>query len=150
MRAPCPITGEALRWIGTVLWLATCLAGHTRAVSAQDQPPEIVELARALKHDPDLIYEYVLNNIETLPQFGSLKGPLGTLLDGKGTSHDQAELMIALLRQSGFEAYFVYGRIKIKADELTNWLGWTTATAASTARWALGDSPALSIRLGQP
>jgi len=42
-------------------------------------PPEIVELARELKNDPDLIYQYVHDNIEFSPLFGVLKGPLGTL-----------------------------------------------------------------------
>lgn len=80
--------------------------GCPRLAAAQTTPTEIIELARALKYDPDLIYEYVYNNIETLPQYGSLKGPLGALLDGKGTPFDQAELMVALLQEAGFSAAF--------------------------------------------
>ena len=65
-------------------------------------PPEIVAQAAALKNDPDLIYEYVYNNIKTLPMYGSLKGPLGTMLDAAGTPVDQAELMASLLQAAGY------------------------------------------------
>ena len=41
--------------------------------------PSIVELTRALKNDPQLIYEFVYNNIEHVPGFGVAKGALGTL-----------------------------------------------------------------------
>ena len=60
-----------------------------------------------MKGDPDLIFEYVYNNIQTLPMHGSLKGALGALIDGQGTAWDQAELMVLLLRQSGITANFV-------------------------------------------
>jgi hypothetical protein len=50
----------------------------------------IVELARALRNDPDLIYQYVHDNIEFSPLWGYLKGPVGTLLDGRGDAFDQA------------------------------------------------------------
>ncbi len=39
-------------------------------------PNEIVELARALDWNPDLIYEYIHNNIQAIPVYGSLKGRL--------------------------------------------------------------------------
>ncbi|MBW2011657.1 MAG: transglutaminase domain-containing protein, partial [Deltaproteobacteria bacterium] len=71
--------------------------------------PEIEALARGLKNDPDLIYAYVHDHIEHTPIFGSLKGAAATLLDGEGNDFDQASLMIALLRQAGFTANFIYG-----------------------------------------
>ena len=46
----------------------------------------IAELAAALKNDPQLIYEFVANNIEFLPQYGLMKGAWGCLMDGRGTS----------------------------------------------------------------
>src|ERR1700741_2238515 len=48
-------------------------------------PPEIRELARALKNNVDLIYDYVHNNIDTVWMFGLQKGPLGALIDKSGT-----------------------------------------------------------------
>ena len=56
----------------------------TRPALAQ-APAEIVELAKALKNSPDLIFEYVYNNIETLPQYGSLrKGRSGRCSTARG------------------------------------------------------------------
>ncbi|MFO1079346.1 MAG: RHS repeat-associated core domain-containing protein [Reyranellaceae bacterium] len=98
------------------------IADDKRA-EAQGQPSEIVDLARALRNDPDLIFEYVYNNIETVPQYGSLKGVLGTLLDAKGTAFDQAELLMALLQQAGFSPSLAVGQIQLTVDQLTNWLG---------------------------
>lgn len=88
--------------------------------------PEIQELARALRYDPKLIYDYVHNNIDYVPYFGSLKGALLTYLDGSGNDFDQASLMIALLRASGFTtqtAQFVYGTMTIPGSNLANWFG---------------------------
>lgn len=90
---------------------------------------EITELARALQHNPKLIYEYVHNNIDYVPYFGALKGPLATLLDRSGNDFDQASLMIELLRVSGWTARYVYGQMYIPNYNFTdnhdmrNWLG---------------------------
>ncbi|NDZ14879.1 transglutaminase domain-containing protein [Variovorax sp. WS11] len=72
-------------------------------------PASIAELGRSLRHHPDLIYQYVRNTIEYYPVFGSQKGALGAVLDNQATAHDQATLMVELLRASGVEAtrYFV-------------------------------------------
>ena len=70
-------------------------------LSATAATPEITELARALRYDPKLIYDYVHNNIDYVPYFGSTKGATLTYLDGSGNDFDQASLMIALLRASG-------------------------------------------------
>lgn len=96
---------------------AMAVSSDTEATS------EIQELARGLKNDPDLIYEYVHDHIEYTPIYGSLKGATGTLIDGKGNDFDQASLMIALLRQAGYTASYVYGVIQLDADQITEWLG---------------------------
>ncbi|WP_321413454.1 transglutaminase-like domain-containing protein [uncultured Desulfobacter sp.] len=79
--------------------------------SAEEITSEIVELARDLNHDPKLIYEYVRNHVDYVPYFGSLKGAAMTYFDGAGNDFDQASLMIALLRKSGYQAQYVYGRM---------------------------------------
>jgi len=99
--------------------------------------PEIVATARALKNNVDLIYEYVYNNIETLPFYGSLKGPLGALHDGSGTAFDQAELMFLLLQAAGYSPTYYFGTIRPTAAQLTNWLG--TDTAPGSVSFALGN-----------
>ena len=90
---------------------------------AADINSEIQELARALRHDPKLIYDYVHNNIDYVPYYGSLKGAMLTYLDGSGNDFDQASLMIALLRASGYTAQYQYGTMTIPGDQLANWLG---------------------------
>lgn len=67
---------------------ATPRTSGLRAVSCgtgSSEPAEITTLAVSLKCDPDLIFEYVYNNIEYEPLFGSNKGPLGTLLVSAAT-----------------------------------------------------------------
>jgi RHS repeat-associated protein len=88
-------------------------------------PHSIPELARALKYDALLIYEFVYTNIEYEPFSGSAKGALGTLIDGRGNDFDQASLMVALLRESGYTAGFRYGLMELTAAEASNWLGTT-------------------------
>ena len=84
---------------------------------------EISELARALQNDPKLIYDYVHNHIDYVPYFGALKGAGLTLLDRSGNDFDQASLMIALLRESGYSAEYVYGEMNIPGAQVSNWLG---------------------------
>jgi hypothetical protein len=91
--------------------------------------PEVSELARGLRYDPKLIYDYVHNHIDYVPYFGSLKGATLTYLDGSGNDFDQASLMIALLKESrSFNLsigtiQYVYGTMIIPGANLANWLG---------------------------
>ena len=78
-------------------------------VAPDEESPEIEELARNLQHDPKLIYEFVRNKIEYVPYYGFLKGATQTLLDRAGNDADQAALLAALLRASGFTAKYNYG-----------------------------------------
>lgn len=124
--------------------------GGTRARvvgdAAPTAPASIAELARALRGDPDLIYEYVRNNIEYVPIWGIQKGDFGTLLDNQGTSFDQAALMVSLLRQSGYTASFVKGRISLTAAQITDWLGIDTNNACGVlGLFANGQIPYSSI-----
>ncbi|HEX2581536.1 MAG TPA: DUF6531 domain-containing protein, partial [Dongiaceae bacterium] len=113
--------------------------------NAATQPQEIVELARALKNDPDLIFEYVHNNIETLPQYGSLKGARGALIEGKGTAFDQAELMVALLQQAGISARIQTGPIQLSTSYLAAWLGTDTNRNDYITALINGGFPTLTV-----
>jgi RHS repeat-associated protein len=93
-------------------------------------PPEIIELALALKNDPDLIYQYVHNNIQTVWMYGLQKGALGAEIDKSGTPFDQAELMMALLRQSNVTASYVAGTVQFSQAQFSAWTGITGALAA--------------------
>lgn len=99
------------------------LTSQTFGSLAVQPPSDIAVLARALRNDPDLIYEYVHDKIEYVPVFGVKKGALGTVLDGAGSDFDQAALMVSLLRQSGYTASYVYGDIRLDAAQIRGWLG---------------------------
>lgn len=86
-------------------------------------PLEIAALARALRNDPDLIYQFVRDNIAVYPIWGVQKGALGALIDRQGTAFDQAALMVALLRAGGHEAGFVKGQVRLTAGQMAQWLG---------------------------
>jgi RHS repeat-associated protein len=99
-------------------------AGTPACALGSMQPAPIVALVVALKCDPDLIFEYVYNNIEFEPLYGSNKGPLGTLLDGRGNDSDQAILLVTLWNIAGFSQtgynnvlYFTSGA------SVASWLG---------------------------
>lgn len=106
------------------------------------QPVEIAILAAALKCDVDLIFEYVHNNIEYEPIYGSNKGPLGTLLDGRGSDFDQSVLMVALLNAAGYSntSYF-WGVISLTGAQAVGWLGVKNDAQAIAAMLAAGGIP---------
>lgn len=96
---------------------------------AANRPAELKELARALRHDVDLIYEYVHDNIRTVFMYGLQKGALGAMIDQSGTAFDQAHLMVELLRESGYSARYKVGTLQLTAAQANAWLGITNATA---------------------
>jgi RHS repeat-associated protein len=123
---------------------AGLLAAMGDAAEASD---EIVELSRALQHDPLQIYEYVRNHVDYVPYFGSLKGATLTYIDGSGNDFDQASLMIALLRESGYTAQYVYGQMHIRAygatdqKDMQHWLGLDPNNEVIGALLANGGIP---------
>ena len=78
--------------------VANCTTSGTRDLWTANYPVEIPALARALQNDPDLIYQFVRNNIKYVPIYGLQKGALGALIDRSGTAFDMAQLMVELLR----------------------------------------------------
>lgn len=101
-----------------------CVGGVT------PQSGEFLELSRSLRNDPDLIYEFVRNGIDTEFQFGLTKGDEGTIVDRSGTAFDQAKLLVDLLRQAGFTARYKFGDIALTPAQLEQWTGFTDARAA--------------------
>lgn len=104
------------------------LAGHAGNTVAG--AGSIVELARALKSNVDLIHQFVNDNIEYFPTQGLQKGGYGALIDGIGNAFDQADLMVQLLRQAGYTANYMYGELDLSEAEANAWLGTTTIWAA--------------------
>jgi RHS repeat-associated protein len=96
---PAPSTSTSPR---LAISAQAAVAQSVGCASASSQPAPLVALASALKCDADLIFEYVYNNIEFEPLYGSNKGALGTLLDRRGDDADQAILLVTLLNIAGY------------------------------------------------
>jgi hypothetical protein len=107
---------------------ATLKSGFSAASAgavAAPIPASVAELARALKYDPVLIYEFVRNNIEYVPIAAALKGSEGTLSDGAGTAYDIAQLTIELINadpNQGATASAVKGVIEMTPADAASWL----------------------------
>lgn len=98
---------------------------------------EVIALARALKHDPVLIREWVTDNVDLNPIFASQKGALGALLDRDGTPFDQAALAHALLQIAASENSAIsisssleIGTVTVDGTTFDSWFGITDANAA--------------------
>jgi RHS repeat-associated protein len=92
--------------------------------SGSGLPAPVATLVSALKCDPDLIYEYVYNNIEFEPLYGSNKGTLGTLLDRRGDDADQVQLLVALWNAAGYsQTGYVAETPMLSGTQVANWLG---------------------------
>ncbi len=76
---------------------------------------EIATLAQSLNWKPVAIYEYVKNSIDTEWYWGCMKGAEATLRQKSGNDCDQATLLAALLRASGFPTRHVRGTIEFFA-----------------------------------
>lgn len=101
-------------------------------------PASIVELARGLKNDPDLIAEYVTTQVDFLPLYGLQKGGLGAALDQRGSAFDLADLMVQLLRQAGLTANFMFGDLRLTLAQAAARFG-TSTTDIYAARNLLGN-----------
>lgn len=105
--------------------------------------PEIHALARGLDNDPKKIFDYVHNHIDFVPYFGSKKGAQLTLLERSGNDWDQSALLVALLRDAGYDASYQFGRMLMlyssatNNQNLTNWLGLAKDTGNFTSNATL-------------
>lgn len=90
-------------------------------------PASIVELSRVLVNvdgnGPQLMYEWVANNIDWEPGWGVYKGAVGAITDGVAGAFDQSLLLAALLRQAGFTANIVMGTIRLTEAQMQAWWG---------------------------
>jgi len=102
---------------------------------------EIQDLAASLDHDPVKIYEWVRNNIEFVPTYGSIQGAHMTLLTKQGNAFDISSLLIALLRVSDIKARYVYGTIELPIDKVMNWVGGFTDEKSAADFIASGGVP---------
>ncbi|ARN74337.1 transglutaminase-like domain-containing protein [Oceanicoccus sagamiensis] len=123
----------------------------TNAIENEDRPtfttvettitPAIEALANSLGNDYVAIYNWVRNNIEFIPSYGSLQGADYTLQSRRGNAMDQASLLIALLKATGASARYEYGSIRLTNEEAMNWAGGVRAPAAAQNLFAQGGVP---------
>ncbi|HYK74647.1 MAG TPA: transglutaminase domain-containing protein [Pseudoneobacillus sp.] len=107
---------------------------------------KIKELADSLK-TPVKIYEYVKNNIDFVPYYGSRKGATGTLHQMTGNDYDQASLLISMLRYKDIPARYVNGTVQVPIEKVKSWTGAPTPEAAIKVISSLGI-PTVSLVSG--
>ena len=110
--------------------------------------PAITAKAEALDNNPLKIYQYVRNNVEYMPTYGSIEGSDYTMQTLRGNDMDQASLLIALLRAANIPAHYVYGTIRVPIDQVENWVGNVTDPQAALDLMSQGGIPTLGLAQG--
>lgn len=110
--------------------------------------PEIQALATELAHNPVKIYNWVHNNIDFVPTYGSIQGANHCLATKQCNDIDTASLLIALLRVSGISARYVYGTIEVPIAQAMNWVGGFTDPMSAANFIVSGGTPAGAIIRG--
>jgi transglutaminase-like putative cysteine protease len=142
---PSPATGAAI----SAAYMGSSSDSTTSALPVTPTTEDLAEtdevkFAQATKdladslNTPVGIYEYVRNNINFEPYYGSRKGSIGTLEQMAGNDYDQASLLISLLRYKGIPARYVRGIAEIPVEKVQGWTGAETAEAAVKALGSLG------------
>jgi hypothetical protein len=114
--------------------LADQLERYARFVSAMEgtldrttfQPQTIVQLVGA---DPAKLCQWVREQTHLLPYAGSLRGPVGVLMDRSGNSLDRALLLADLFRWAGIDYRLAHGTL---SDEQARHLIESSATTRPT------------------
>lgn len=109
---------------------------------------DIQQLAADLGNSPVKIFNYIRNNFEYEPYYGSLKGSAQTLLEMAGNDFDQASLLIALLRASSIPARYVYGTIEMPLEKFMNWVGGVTDINTAVQILAAAGVPGQTLSEG--
>ncbi|NOU13828.1 MAG: transglutaminase domain-containing protein, partial [Methylococcaceae bacterium] len=136
--------------------LAQSTAQTTTAPQAADLAPtedvqitdDIKALAVSLKNEPVAIYNWVRNNIEYIPTYGSIQGSQLTLTNQKGNAFDTASLLIALYRAAGIPARYAYGTVQIPVDKVMNWVGGVSEPLAALDLLGQGGIPSTGLAQG--
>jgi len=110
--------------------------------------PEIQALAAELEHNPVKIYNWVHNNIDFVPTYGSIQGAHMCLLTKQCNDMDTASLLIALLRTSGIAARYVIGTIEVPIEQAMNWVGGFTDKRAALRFIASAGTPVTGVMSG--
>ena len=108
----------------------------------------IKDLAAQLKYQPVNFYEWVRNNIEYAPTYGSIQGATMCLQAKLCNDIDTASLLIALFRASNIPAHYAYGTIEVPVEKVMNWVGGVTDPNTSATILATNGIPAKVVISG--
>ncbi len=109
---------------------------------------EITAKAQELENKPVKIYNWVRNNIEFVPTYGSIQGADYCLQTKLCNAYDTASLLIALLRVSGIHARYAEGTVEISIERVMNWVGGFTDDNSALSFIASGGIPVGGIVSG--
>ena len=104
--------------------------------------------ATELNHNPVKIYNWVRNNIEYAPTYGSIQGADYCLQTKLCNDTDTASLLIALLRASGIHARYVQGTIQLPIEKVKNWVGGFTDSMEALRLLASAGVPTKGLTVG--
>jgi hypothetical protein len=104
--------------------------------------------AAELNNNPREIYEFVRNNVQFTPTYGSIQGAEFTLDALRGNAFDQASLLIALLRAANIPARYVYGTLEAPLGQVQNWVGGSENANATLDVLGQGGIPAIAVTEG--
>jgi transglutaminase-like putative cysteine protease len=110
--------------------------------------PAIQSKAAELGNNPVKIYNWVRNNIEFVPTYGSIQGADMCLQTKQCNDFDTASLLIALLRASGIYARYVYGTIELPIEKVKNWVGGFTDSMEALRLLASAKIPTKGMTVG--
>ena len=110
--------------------------------------PEIRAKALELGNNPVRIYEWVRNNIDYVPTWGSIQGANMTMQTKQGNAFDTSSLLISLLRAAGIHARYNIGTIELPIDKVMNWVGGFTDPMSALDFISSGGVPTTGITEG--
>ena len=125
------------------------MLGQPGGPVAEDLAPTIdVQLTDAirakaleLEENPVRIYNWVRNNIEFIPSYGSIQGADYTLKTLRGNAFDTASLLIALMRAANIPARYAYGTVEVPSEKVMNWVGGVEVPEAAMQLLGQGGIP---------
>ncbi|MCF6325589.1 MAG: DUF6531 domain-containing protein [Gammaproteobacteria bacterium] len=68
------------------------------------------------------IYEFIRNNAEYTVYHGARSNSINSMLGMRGNDVDLASTLVAMMRSQGIKSRYAVGDIKIKKNQLSNWL----------------------------
>lgn len=110
--------------------------------------PMIQQQAAALGNNPVAIFNWVHDNIDFLPTYGSIQGSEMTRINKRGNAMDTASLLVAMLRAANIPARYVYGIVQMPIATAQNWLGGNIAANQVVDLMTKGGIPTQSVVSG--